>query len=209
MAEAAAELVEDGMAVGLGTGSTVAFLIPALAARGFREIRCVATSPATEAAAREQGVAVEPFEGLDHLDIAIDGADQVSPEGWLIKGGGGALLREKIVAEAAGRFVVIVDSGKAVPKLTRALPLELRRFGLPACVRRLSAHGELTIRGWPPSPDGGLIADLEIDLAVPAPISAMLDADPGVAGHGLFEPRITSDVLIGRGTEVENRAISG
>ena len=93
-AEAAAELVEEGMAVGLGTGSTVAHLLPALARRGLRGIRCVATSVATEVQARELGIAVEEFGELERLDIAIDGADQVAADGWLIKGGGGAHLRE-------------------------------------------------------------------------------------------------------------------
>ena len=112
-AEAAAELVEDGMAVGLGTGSTVAHLLPALAARGLG-IRCVATSPETERAARELGRSRSSRStGSSELDIAIDGADQVAPDGWLVKGGGGAHLREKIVAAAAERFVVVVDSGKA------------------------------------------------------------------------------------------------
>src|SRR5258705_12295801 len=102
-ARAAAALVQDGMCVGLGTGSTVAHLLPALAARRLR-LRCVATSPATAEAARLLGLAVEPFDSLDRLDIAIDGADQIAPDGWLIKGGGGAHTREKVVAAAAERF---------------------------------------------------------------------------------------------------------
>src|SRR3954465_9748448 len=110
-AEAAAALVEDGSTVGLGTGSTVAHLLPALAARGLR-LRCVATSVATEHAARALGLDVEPFEGVERLDIAIDGADQVAPDGWLVKGGGGAHVREKVVAAAADRFVVIASSDK-------------------------------------------------------------------------------------------------
>src|SRR4051812_49928621 len=89
-AREAAALVEDGMLVGLGTGSTVAHLLPALAARRLRAIRCVATSPATEAQARELGIPVEPFDEVDRLDIAIDGADQVTPDHWLVQGGGGA-----------------------------------------------------------------------------------------------------------------------
>ncbi|HVD86132.1 MAG TPA: ribose 5-phosphate isomerase A, partial [Solirubrobacterales bacterium] len=117
-AEAAAELVEDGMTVGLGTGSTVAHLLPALARRGLKGIRCVATSVATEDQARELGIPVEEFGALEFLDIAIDGTDQVTPDGWLIKGGGGAHLREKIVAAAADRFVVISDSSKPVETLT-------------------------------------------------------------------------------------------
>src|SRR5436190_13431943 len=131
-AEAAAELVEDGMTVGLGTGSTVAYLLPALAARDLRDIRCVATSVATETAARELGLPIEPFEQLDRLDIAIDGADQVTPDRWLIKGGGGAHTREKIVAAAADRFVVIVSSDKLVDALRPPVPLERFGYGLEA-----------------------------------------------------------------------------
>ena len=128
-AEAAALLVEDGMRVGLGTGSTVAHLLPALAKRGLT-LRCVSTSVRTEEQARELGLAVEPFEALDELDIAIDGADQVAPDGWLVKGGGGAHMREKIVAAAAHRFVVIADSSKAVAALRVPIPVELLPFGL-------------------------------------------------------------------------------
>ncbi|MEP7160202.1 MAG: ribose-5-phosphate isomerase A, partial [Dermatophilaceae bacterium] len=109
---AAACLVEGGMTVGLGTGTTVAYLLPALASRGL-SLRCVATSPRTERAATAAGLAVEPFT-FARLDIAIDGADQISPEGWLVKGGGAAHTREKAIAAAAQRFVVIADSSKLV-----------------------------------------------------------------------------------------------
>src|SRR5215203_5254997 len=115
-AEAAAALVDDGSTVGLGTGTTVAYLLPALAKRE-PSLRCVATSVATEVAARALGFAVEPFERLDRLDIAIDGADQIDPRGWLVKGGGGAHTREKIVAAAADRFVVIASSDKLVDRI--------------------------------------------------------------------------------------------
>ncbi len=116
-AEAAAALVTDDMRVGLGTGSTVAHLLPALAARGLRGVRYVATSPATERAARALGLAVEELDAVGELDIAIDGADQIDPSGWLIKGGGAAQTREKIVAAAARRFVVIASAEKAVQML--------------------------------------------------------------------------------------------
>ena len=129
-AEAAAELVEDGMTVGLGTGSTVAFLLPALAARGLHGIRCVATSVATEEQARSLGIPVEQFDHLERLDVAIDGTDEVDPRGWLIKGGGAAHLREKIVAAAAERFIVIADSSKPVEALRGPVPLELFSFGV-------------------------------------------------------------------------------
>jgi ribose 5-phosphate isomerase A len=175
-AEAAAELVEDGMAVGLGTGSTVAFLLPALAARKLT-IQCVATSPATERIARELGIPVGPFEGIERLDIAIDGADQVTPDGWLIKGGGGAHLREKIVEAAADRFVVVVDSGKPVNTLGPPVPLELAKFGLAATLREL---GQVGLRDAPESPDGGVIADYHGPIGDPAGLSAWFAATPGV-----------------------------
>jgi ribose 5-phosphate isomerase A len=198
-AEAAAELVEDGMAVGLGTGSTVEHLLPALATRGL-SIRCVATSPATERAARELGLQVEVFDRLERLDIAIDGADQVSPDGWLIKGGGGAHLREKIVAAAAERFVVVVDSGKPVDELSPPVPLELSSFGVRAILRAL---GAAELREAPPSPDGGLIADYLGPVDDPAPLAAWLAATPGVAEHGLFAPELVTEVLVGQGEQVQ------
>ena len=198
-AEAAAELVEDGMTVGLGTGSTVAYLLPRLAARGLG-IRCVVTSPATQRQARQVGLRVEPFDRLDRLDIAIDGADQVAPDGWLVKGGGGAHFREKIVAAAAKRFVVIVDSGKPVEALSAPVPLELSRFGLRATLRAL---GEAELRDAATTPDGGVLADYLGPVGDPAALAAGLEAIPGVVGHGLFPPELISDVLVGRGDAVQ------
>ena len=198
-AEAAAELVADGMLVGLGTGSTVAHLLPALAVRTLA-LRCVATSPATENAARKLGLAVEPFEDLDRLDVAIDGADQVTPERRLVKGGGGAHTREKIVAAAAERFVVIADSSKPVARIAPPIPLELSRFGLGATLRAL---GPVRLRDAPPSPDGGLIADYDGPVDYPQSLARRFEAAPGVVGHGLFHPDLVSDVLIGRGASVE------
>src|SRR5271155_1293533 len=113
-AEAAATRVRDGELVGLGTGSTVAYLLPALAARGLT-LRCAATSPATEEAARALGIRVEALDEIGELDVAIDGADQIAPEGWLVKGGGAAHTREKLVAVTAERLVVVADSTKPGP----------------------------------------------------------------------------------------------
>ena len=118
----AAELVESGMTVGLGTGSTVAHLLPAIARRRL-DIRCVSTSPRTEEAARSLGLSVESFDLVDSIDLAIDGADQVAPDFWLVKGGGAAHTREKLVAASAARFVVIVDSSKTVERLRPPVPL--------------------------------------------------------------------------------------
>ena len=135
-AETAAALVESGMWVGLGTGSTVAELLPPLGARHL-DITCVATSPATEELAVAHGLDVRPFTDIGRLDLAIDGADQVDPLGWLIKGGGGAQTRERIVAAAADRFVVIVSSDKPVERLHAPVPLELLAFGLASTLRTL------------------------------------------------------------------------
>lgn len=198
-AEAAAELVEDGMTVGLGTGSTVAYLLPALAARGLR-LRCVATSPRTEEAARALGLAVEAFDGVDRFDLVIDGADQVAPDGWLVKGGGAAHTREKVVAAAGDRFVVIADSGKTVEKLRAPVPVELLEYGLPATLRALAP---IALRDVPRSPDGGVIADYLGDFEDPAALAARLSAQPGMIEHGLFPPELVSEILIGRGEAVE------
>jgi ribose 5-phosphate isomerase A len=198
-AERAAELVSDGMLVGLGTGSTVAHLLPALAARKLK-LRCVSTSPQTEEAAIESGLSVEPFSELDRLDIAIDGADQVTGDGWLVKGGGGAHTREKIVAAAADRFVVIADSSKPVDRIRPPIPLELAAFGLASTLREL---GSAQVRDAPPSPDGGVIADYVGEVNEPQRLAAWLAAVPGVIEHGLFGPQLVSQVLVARGETVE------
>src|SRR5579859_1234679 len=202
-AEAAAELVGNGMTVGLGTGSTVAYLLPALAKRSL-DIVCAATSPRTEHAARELGLRIEDVTSIDRFDITIDGADQIAPDGWLVKGGGGAHTREKIVAAAADRFVVIADSTKPVPALHPPIPLELQEFGLPATLRHL---GQVTLREAPRSPDGGVIADYHAPFADPARLAARLSATPGVIAHGLFSPDLVSVVLIARGSAVEKRIL--
>lgn len=198
-AETAAQLPEDGMAVGLGTGSTVAHLLPALAEREL-DIRCVATSPRTEVAARGLRIRVEPFESLERLDLVIDGADQVGPDGWLVKGGGGAHTREKIVAAAAERFVVIADSTKPVGAIVPPVPLELHPFGLRATLHEL---GDVRLRDWPRSPDGGLIADYGGEVGEPLELAERFALTPGVVQHGLFPPDLVTDVLVARGDEVE------
>jgi ribose 5-phosphate isomerase A len=201
-AEAAAELVQSGMTVGLGTGSTVAHLLPALARRGLTGIHCVATSVATEEQARELGIPVGEFDRLRRLDIAIDGTDEVTPDGWLIKGGGGAHLREKIVAAATARFVVICDSSKPVDSLRGPVPLELFGFGAASTLARLG--DDVQLRDAPPSPDGGLIADYRgPGLDDPAALAARLEADPGVAAHGLFPPAMVSEVFVAKGDAVD------
>jgi ribose 5-phosphate isomerase A len=203
-ARRSAQLVDDGMRVGLGTGSTVALMLPALGERGL-DLRCVATSPETERRARQVGLQVESFDGpesLGRLDIAIDGADQIDAAGWVIKGGGAAHTREKRVAASADRFVLIVDSGKLVERVHGPVPLELLSFGLAATLLDL---GSARLRDVPRSPDDGVIADLEGPVEDPAALAARLDATPGVVAHGLFPPSMVSEVVIGRGDDVEIR----
>jgi ribose 5-phosphate isomerase A len=208
VARAAAEVVEGGMTVGLGSGSTVGYLLPALAGRGL-DIRCVATSGATAAAATALGMRVEPFDGpaaIDRLDVAIDGADQVDASGWVVKGGGAAHTREKAVAAAADRFVVIVSANKLVDAVASPIPLELLDFGLAATMRTL---GTVSLRGVPPSPDGGVIADYLGEVDDPGTLAGRLSACPGVVEHGLFPPTLISEVLVGRGTLLERVAPGG
>jgi ribose 5-phosphate isomerase A len=202
-AEQAAGLVEDGMTVGLGTGTTVAYLLPVLAARRLN-LRCVATSPRTERAARELGFSLEPFDALDRLDLTIDGADQIDPAGWLVKGGGAAHTREKVVAAASDRFGVIGSSDKLVEAIASPVPLELLRFGVRATLRAL---GPAELRDIPPSPDGGVIADYLGPVENPTDLADRLAAVPGVVEHGLFPPELVSEVIVARDGRVERIAL--
>jgi ribose 5-phosphate isomerase A len=202
-AVAAAELAQDGMRLGLGTGTTVAHLLPALAARELRGVRCVASSPATAIAARALGLTVVELDDLGAVDLAIDGADQIDPAGWTIKGGGGAHTREKIVASAALRFVVIASAEKAVRELRPPVPLEVLRFG---ALHTLAAAGEARLREADESPDGNPIADYLGPIGDPAALAARLSALPGVVEHGLFAPELVSEFLIAGEEGVERRA---
>ena len=195
------------MTVGLGTGSTAAYLLPPLAARKL-DIRCVATSPATSQAAQALGMQVLSFAGLEapaRLDITIDGADEVDPAGWLVKGGGGAHTREKAVAAASDRFIVIVSANKLVDRLTPPIPLELAEFGLAGTIARL---GSVTLRNVTHSPDGGVIADYTGPFDDPRALAEWLSEMPGVIEHGLFPPEMVAEVLVGRGEDVERIAVA-
>ena len=204
-ADAAAELIESGTRVGLGTGTTVAFLLESIARRGVRA-RYVATSPETADAGRALGLVVEAFDALDELDLAIDGADQIAPDGWLIKGRGGAHLREKIVAASAKRFVVIGDSSKPVTSLQAPVPLELHAFGLQSTLREL---GDVTLRAVGPSPDGGVLADYYGDVGDPRELTERLASTPGVSAHGLFAPELVSEVIVATGKTVSSTILGG
>jgi len=217
--EAALQYVPDGALIGLGTGSTVKYFLLALGEKvkaGFR-VQGIPTSLETARLANELNIPLLPDEGDWKLDVAIDGADQVDPQFQLIKGGGGALLREKIVASAARQFVVIVDEAKCVPVLglPMPVPVEIIPFGWPNTQRHLHKLG-LTSRlrktdGHEFRTDGGnLILDVEIDrIENPAMLEAQLNGIPGVVENGLFVNR-TSIVIVGgtEGTRIKERTVA-
>jgi ribose 5-phosphate isomerase A len=195
-AYAAADLVQDGTTIGFGTGSTFAFVLERLAARcrdGLR-VRGVATSQATTELAGKLGIPVLALDDVQRLDLAIDGADEVDPKKHLIKGGGGAHLRERLVAVAARELVVIVDESKLVPVLGKAfkLPVEVVQFGWQHSARRVGATGcEVARReknGAPfVSDNGNFVLDCRYPgIPDPAALQRTLDAVPGVVDHGLF-----------------------
>ncbi|MGA2433516.1 MAG: ribose 5-phosphate isomerase A [Acidimicrobiales bacterium] len=204
-AASAAALVEDSMCVGLGTGSTVAHLLVELGRRRAKAVY-VATSPETERAAASLGLEVEPFDASASFDLAIDGADQVTEAGWLIKGAGGALTREKIVAASTKRFVIIVDSFKVVARLHSPVPVEILAFGASSTLRRLAP---CALRDAPVSPDGGLIADYLGEVHEPAALASRLSSTPGVVEHGLFSPDLVSEVFVGVGESVRHIVVGG
>ena len=217
-AYAAAEEVAGGMIVGLGTGSTAAFLIARLAerVRGGLRIVAVGTSLATELAAREVGITILPFDDLAEIDLAIDGVDEIDPQLRAIKGAGGAMLREKIVASAARRMIAIGDGSKRVARLGAApVPLEVLPLARAFVARRVeSLGGVATLRqrdGRAYRTDQGnavLDCRFEPELfqaplfqgdADPATLGTQLSQIPGVLGHGLFLDEIDSAYIAADG----------
>ena len=195
---AAAALVESGMVVGLGTGSTAAWFVRALGERKL-DVTCVATSLATEELATSVGLKVAQLGETREIDLTVDGADEVGPGLALIKGGGAALLREKLVWEASRRCVVIADAGKVVKTLGRyPLPIEVVAFGHKTIAARICdvlAEFEIGMAprlrakdGLPVRTDGGnLIYDAACGrIEEPASLAAALKSITGVVDHGLF-----------------------
>lgn len=190
-AEAAVAEVRDGMLVGLGTGTTAAYAVTALARRiaAGLTVETVATSEATAAAARAAGIVVRDFADIAALDLAIDGADEIDPRLYAIKGAGGAMLREKTVAAASRRMVVIADGSKRVAAIGAAkLPVEVLPFARTSVVAALARLGAaVTVRAGYVTDNGNLIADCRFP-AMPDPraLAAEIAAIPGALGHGLF-----------------------
>ena len=201
-ARAALDLVEDGMQLGLGTGSTAARFVDALGEKVTQGLRvvCVPTSELTRVQAEGLGIPLTTLDKTPRLDLTVDGADEIDDQLRLIKGGGGALLREKIVATASDRMVVIADGSKVVPTLgAYPLPVEVVRFGLLATMRLIEAiavetgcRGVIKLRpgnGDAPfvTEQGNLIVDCAFG-AIPEPevLAFGLKRIPGVVEHGLF-----------------------
>jgi ribose 5-phosphate isomerase A len=204
---AAAELVEDGMIVGLGTGSTAAWFVKALAVRAL-DIKAVPTSDATADLARELGIAVVGLDDVKRVDLTVDGADEIGPGLSLIKGGGAALLREKLVWEASSRCVVIADAAKQVKVLGKfPLPVEVVRFGHIHTGQRLAdiaAEFDLppprprrSDRGLTITDGGNLIYDMASGkIEAPAALAEALKSVTGVVDHGLFLD-LADEALVG------------
>ncbi|HXH45212.1 MAG TPA: ribose-5-phosphate isomerase RpiA [Bradyrhizobium sp.] len=211
--------VRDGMQLGLGTGSTAKHFVELLGERVAAGLRVIGvpTSEATRADALRCGVPLTTLDDIDHLDITVDGADEIDPELNLIKGGGGALLREKIVAAASDRMIVIADDSKWVPTLGKfPLPIEVIPFGLGATRRAIEkafaecgVSGQMAVRkvkggdedGHVFVTDGGhWIVDAQLGRIVDPPgLATALSAIPGVVEHGLFIGLAGSAVLAGGG----------
>lgn len=203
----AADMVKDGMVIGLGTGSTVFFAMERLGQRIADEglhILGVPTSHQTAQRAEEYGIPLTTLSLHPKLDLAIDGADQVSPEKFLVKGRGAALLREKIVADAADTFVVVIDESKSVSHLSAAIPLEVLPFAYGSVCRRLrELGGEPVMRngvkkdGPVVSDNGNFIFDCAFgDISDPKKLEDAINAIPGILECGIFSKLTAKTTVI-------------
>ncbi|MCE7872703.1 ribose-5-phosphate isomerase RpiA [bacterium CPR1] len=208
-ARRAVELVQPGQIVGLGTGTTAIKFLELLAqkVRGGLSIQGVPTSEAIARQAREWGIPL--LESFTRVDLTVDGADQIDPSGRIIKGGGGALLREKLVALASGVEVIVVDPGKLVAELTRALPVEIIPFGVETTLARLRQAGvEPTVRPGFASDAGNLVADCAYPaslMRVPAQLHERLKSISGVVETGLFLELVDQLIIGHEDGRVEER----
>jgi ribose 5-phosphate isomerase A len=207
--ERAAEFVEDGMVIGYGTGRAATAALEALARRKVR-VRGVPTSQKTVETCRRLGLALVSLDDHPRLDLVIDGADEVDPQRHLLKGGGGAHVREKLVALAARQRLIVVEEAKLVPRLgaTRGLPVEIVAFGWTATVERIRAVlPGATRRQGSPSDNGGMIVDAPLPAAADLrEIDRAIKGIAGVVDHGLFLD-LAPTVVVGGASGV--RVLSG
>jgi len=211
-AEAAVAEVRDGMLVGLGTGSTVAFAIAALI-RARPRIETVATSEDSAAKARAGGLVVRDFADVRQVDLTIDGADEIDPRLRAIKGAGGAMLREKVVAAASTRMVVIADGAKRVAALGAAkLPVEVLPFARTFVIAQLAAlDAAVTVRNGL-TDNGNCILDAHFGAIADADgLARAIQAIPGALGHGLFLTEVDAAYIADDGivTRLERGGASG
>lgn len=205
-AEAALRFVEPDSIIGIGTGSTVNFFIDALAARGPQVRAAVSSSEASSARLEAAGIEVLSLNECNDLDLYVDGADEANPLGELIKGGGGALTREKIVAEAARRFVCIVDDSKRVAVLGRfPLPIEVIPMARSLVARKVvGLGGRPELRAGFTTDNGNLILDVhDLSIREPIKLETALNQIPGVVCNGLFAKRGADILLIAGESGVE------
>lgn len=194
----AADLVKNGMVVGLGTGSTVFYTLQALGEKKL-DITCVATSKDTEEKAAEFGIKIVDIDSVDKIDIAIDGADEVDKDLNLIKGGGGALTREKIIDYLAESFVVITDESKMSEVLgSFPLPVEVLQFGWQQTKKKLEALGcKVTKRDFV-TDNGNFILDCKFEsILKPAKLERIINNVPGIVENGIFRSENVSEVWVG------------
>jgi ribose 5-phosphate isomerase A len=204
-AEKAVQFIKDGMIVGLGTGSTTYWAIQRIGERvqeGLM-IKAVASSKSSEALASQLGIPLAAFSEINGIDVTIDGADEADQEFNLIKGGGGALLREKILAANSDKFIVIIDESKSVTKLGKfPLPVEIVLFASELTIRKLeSLHCQPIIRLKGDKPfitdNGNIIVDCHFNEIInPAALHEEINSIPGVIDNGLFI-KMTSTIIIG------------
>ncbi len=213
--EAAALRVEPGMVVGLGTGSTAAWFVKALAARGLKDLRCVPTSEKTADLARELGLTLSTLDDTPKIDLTVDGADEIGPGLTLIKGGGAALLREKLVWEASRSCIVIADAAKVVPVLGAfALPIEVVAFGHKTTANRIAdvlldheiampARLRQADRAQVRTDGGNLIYDAAcVAIHDPVRLADDLKLITGVVEHGFFLD-LADEAIIGLDSGVD------
>ncbi|MFB3766050.1 MAG: ribose-5-phosphate isomerase RpiA [Methanotrichaceae archaeon] len=210
--ESAASLVKNGMVIGLGTGSTVAWTIQKLGLRIREEglkILGVPTSYQAESLAIESGITLTTLSQHPVLDLAIDGADQADMNLFVIKGGGAAHTREKVVSHSARRFLVVLDGSKYVDRMSHPVPVEVLPFAFRLVERRITGIGGVPVLRQAKMKDGPVITDngnfvIDADFGIiddPSALAARLSVIPGIVGHGIFDN--VSELHLSRSGSVE------
>ncbi|TIE09597.1 ribose 5-phosphate isomerase A [Legionella pneumophila] len=206
-AKAAIAYIEDDMVIGVGTGSTVNFFIKELAASKHKIEACVASSKATEALLRAEGIPVIDLNSVQDLPIYVDGADEVNERGEMIKGGGGALTREKIVANVATQFICIVDESKVVKRLGEfPVAVEVVPMARSFVARQIvKLGGDPEYREGFVTDNGNIILDVfNLNFSTPMALEDSLNVIPGVVENGVFAKRLADKVLVASANGVNN-----